>query len=595
VWTYKLFWKLFFVYFALVLGLSCGFLWIVSDWQREFAVDQAAESLATVARSLARTALGQESSSLREAMSREVKALSRETALRAVYFDAQGTLVAGEAVRDENLLQASDVHSAFAGHPGRYEQRLADHTLLHVALPVRSGTSLLGVVRVSRPLDDIDNRLAGVERTIWLFAAAVTGAMGLITYWVLGRIARPLSQLTKVAQALVANDERQLLAIESSDEFGILGDALNQMQKKLAGRVNQLKENTERLATVLGSMVEGVIAVSTSGSILLANEASRELLDMSVPDPVGRSLLEVTRSLPVHAAVVEAQRVTVPVQREFEAVGPTRRVLALRATRLPGEPLPGVMVVLHDISDVRRLENLRREFVANVSHELKTPLASIKAYAETLRIGALHDPEHAAMFVARIEEQAERLHQLILDLLQIARVESGQAAFEIADVDLAHVVEDCLTQYADAAAARQISLIVSPAATPVIVRGDEEGLRTIVSNLLDNAIKYTPPGGSVTVRWRKADPLPVLEVKDTGIGIAPKDQARVFERFFRADKARSREVGGTGLGLSIVKHLALAFGGDVGLESIPHQGSTFRVRLQPGQAMSSLPATTPSS
>jgi two-component system phosphate regulon sensor histidine kinase PhoR len=322
-----------------------------------------------------------------------------------------------------------------------------------------------------------------------------------------------------------------------------------------------------------------VIAVDRDERILLANEASRVLLECTRRDVVARPLLEVTRSRPIHEAVATALRTEQPLQGEFETSAATRRTLAMQVTCLPGQPCPGVVIVLHDVSELRRLENLRREFVANVSHELKTPLASIKAYAETLRLGAIHDDEHNVVFVARIEEQADRLYQLILDLLQIARLESGQELFEITNVPLAGVVEACTKRYADAATAKRISLEVTLPPEPLKVRADEEGLNTILDNLLDNAIKYTPEDGQVTIRWSAENSHVWLEVTDTGIGIAPQDQPRVFERFFRVHKARSRELGGTGLGLSIVKHLAQSFGGTVGIESRVGKGSTFRVKL----------------
>ena len=205
-------------------------------------------------------------------------------------------------------------------------------------------------------------------------------------------------------------------------------------------------------------MAEGVLAVGPDKTILLANDAGRQLLDFATPSPVGRSLLEVTRSRPVHEAAAQAFAQPAPVVTEFDAPGLLRRTLSLRATRLPGEPCPGVMIVLHDMTELRRLENLRRELVANVSHELKTPLSAIKGYAETLRLGAVNDPEHNLHFVRRIEEQADRLHELILDILQIARVESGQESFELTNVPVAELIEQCAEQFAELAAAKQIQL-----------------------------------------------------------------------------------------------------------------------------------------
>ncbi|MCI0361675.1 MAG: cell wall metabolism sensor histidine kinase WalK [Planctomycetaceae bacterium] len=418
---------------------------------------------------------------------------------------------------------------------------------------------------------------------LWTSAALTISFGGLATWACIQRIIQPLSELTRHARAASASGDGQTATIDSRDELGVLATAFNSMQRDLARRVDQIQENNERLQTILGSMVEGVLAVGPDKRILMANDAGRELLDFATPKPVGRSLLEVTRMRPVHEAVGRALTSAAPVETEFDSPGAQRRTISLRATRLPGEPCPGVMVVLHDLSELRRLENLRRELVTNVSHELKTPLSAIKAYAETLRMGAVHDPEHNLDFVQRIEEQADRLHELILDILQIARMEQGQETFEIVPVNLAELIEGCAQQFSDAAAARQVTLNVELPPQHATALADEEGARTILDNLVDNALKYTPAGGRVTIRCRLSDDQATLEVEDTGIGIAEKDQERIFERFYRVDKARSREVGGTGLGLSIVKHLAQAFDGSVSLTSQLGRGSTFRVTL-PRQA-----------
>ena len=418
---------------------------------------------------------------------------------------------------------------------------------------------------------------------LWTSAGLTILFGGLATWACIRRIIEPLSELTRHARAASASGEGVVTALNSPDELGVLATAFNSMQRDLARRVDQIQENNQQLQTILSSMVEGVLAIGPDRTILMANDAGSELLDFVTPKPVGRSLLEVTRMRPVHEAVSRALAGTAPVETEFDSTGAKRRTLSLRATRLPGEPCPGVMVVLHDLSELRRLENLRRELVTNVSHELKTPLSAIKAYAETLRMGAVHDPEHNLAFVQRIEEQADRLHELILDILQIARLEQGQETFEIVPVRLAEVIEACTHQFADAASAKKIALEVEMPPADVTVLADEEGARTILDNLIDNALKYTPAGGRVTIRCVLTDANATLEVEDTGIGIAPKDQDRVFERFFRVDKARSSEVGGTGLGLAIVKHLAQSFDGSVSLTSQPGRGSTFRVTLPRGQ------------
>jgi two-component system phosphate regulon sensor histidine kinase PhoR len=420
-------------------------------------------------------------------------------------------------------------------------------------------------------------------------AGGVAIVCGAVAIWFcVQRIVEPLADLSEQARAVRASDQPPPPGIDQRDELGLLAGAFNQMQRDLDERHDQIQQNNQQLQAVLGTMTEGVLAVSPDQTILLANEAGRQLLDFVTRQPLGRPLLEVTRARPVFSAVQKALATTTPVETEFDAPGVSRRTLMLRATRLPGTPCPGVMVVLHDMTELRRLENLRRELVANVSHELKTPLAAIKGCAETLRLGAVNDPEHNLHFVRRIEEQADRLHSLILDILQIARLESGQETIELADVRLGEVIEQVREQFAEMAAAHQVSLTAEQPPHDLTVRADGDGVRTILSNLIDNALKYTPPGGSVTIRAVSDEAYATLEVADTGMGIAEKDQERIFERFYRAEKARSRELGGTGLGLSIVKHLAQAFGGNVSVTSQPGNGSTFRVQL-PRRGISEAP------
>jgi two-component system phosphate regulon sensor histidine kinase PhoR len=247
---------------------------------------------------------------------------------------------------------------------------------------------------------------------------------------------------------------------------------------------------------------------------------------------------------------------------------------------LPGHPCPGAVLVLHDVTELRRLEQLRREFVANVSHELKTPLTSISAYAETLLDGAVDDAEHNRIFLMRIEEQAERLQGLIIDLLALARLDADDSPYELAPVDIGPVLTASVQAHQAVAEAKRVQLEIHPPADELQVFADPEGIRTIIDNLLDNALNYTPAGGQVSVRWTPDADCLQIEVADTGIGIAKEHQARIFERFFRIDKARSRELGGTGLGLAIVKHLCQVFGGSISVTSQMGQGSTFIVRLQ---------------
>jgi two-component system phosphate regulon sensor histidine kinase PhoR len=414
---------------------------------------------------------------------------------------------------------------------------------------------------------------------LWLLGTVSIALGGVITWFAVKRMMQPLVELSQYVRAVGGTDTSPSTAIAHRDELGALAGVFDRMQRDLAERRDQMEDHAERLQTVLSSMAEGVLAVGPDKLILLANEAARQLLDFATPDSHGRSLLAVTRARPVYDVIAQALASPAPVMKEFDAPGPIRRKLALRATRLPGDPCPGVVVVLHDMTELRRLESLRRELVANVSHELKTPLAAIKGYAETLRLGAINDQDHNLHFVRRIEEQADRLHKMILDILQLARVESGQESFEYRDVSVANLLQQCSEQFAAASVAKQVELSIQPPPPSLSIYADEEGVQTILSNLVDNAIKYTSSGGRVSVGASEQDSFVALEVADTGVGIPEQHLERVFERFYRVDKARSSELGSTGLGLSIVKHLTQAFGGNVSVISQAGRGSTFRVEL----------------
>lgn len=393
------------------------------------------------------------------------------------------------------------------------------------------------------------------------------------------QLRKPLRRLTMACQQV----SQSTTAVEgwpiARDEIGDLSREFLEMFRSVHVRESKLRDQNNRLETVLGSMVEGVLAVDANQVVLLANRTVRTLLDIRVDHVVGRPLLEVTRNRSLDESFSRAIDSPEPISAEIEVVGPSRRLLNLQANRLPGTPSPGVVMVLHDVTDLQRLENLRREFVANVSHELKTPLAAIRAYAETLQLGGVNDIDNRDYFLRQITDQSDRLHELILDMLQIARMEDGQEVFEITDVDVAQIVEKCVDAQRDPAIAKNISLTCQPSGLPLAVRADEEGLRTILGNLIDNAIKYSSAGGAVTVAWRRIDEQVEISVEDRGIGIPEQALERIFERFYRVDKARSREMGGTGLGLSIVKHLTQSFGGDVGVESEVDRGTRFHVTL----------------
>lgn len=595
MWSSYLFWKLFLVYVGLNIVLSMGFLMVVTSAHRREIneqVDQRLTDTAIVLRSHVEslltvaidehTDLSERTARLAELQSL-VQRLAVETTTRMTIVQPDGTVLA-DSERDPTvmlnhsnrpeLIQASQQRTGTATR--RSPKLQVD--MRYIVLTIDQNNAPIAIVRVAMQIETINQRVAAIQRFLGMFALLFGVAAAALTYLIVGRITEPLAQLTERAQAIAAGLDDNAVPVQSDDEIGRLADSFNQMQSELSRRFGQLRESNERMATVLGSIDEGILAISADQKVILANDASATLLELPNKN-MGRPLLEVARNRALQEVVTECLNSGGPIQTEIVTSGQTRRECAVRATCLPGEPPPGVVVVLHDISELRRLENLRQDFVANVSHELKTPLASIKAFAETLRLGAINDADNNMRFVSRIEEQAKRLHRLILDMLQIARVESGTETFEITQVSIKHVMDSCLAHYAATAERNKIGVIVQPPDQPVYASADEDGLRTICDNLVSNAIKYTGQNGTVTVRWRAHDGMAEIEVQDTGIGIRAEHHSRIFERFYRVDKARSREVGGTGLGLSIVKHLAQAFGGTVQMSSEEGKGSLFKVQL----------------
>ena len=357
------------------------------------------------------------------------------------------------------------------------------------------------------------------------------------------RVVVPVNEITVAVDRFLASDrnatEPARLSPSSAEAFPRrLVSAYEAMSRRATARIIELErwrdsldQNNQQLAIVLEAMVEGVIAVDAQERILLAN-------------------------------------------------GAAIRVLAAVMSRLPGELNSGAVLVLHDVTDLRRLESLRHDFVSNVSHELKTPLAAISAYSEILLDGALEDSDNNRSFVTRIGEQADRLHTLILELLELARMESDEPAFDLTAIDVSEILNECIDEHQNVAKSKSLLLETQAPTDPLWGLADEESLRTVADNLLDNAINYTPSGGRIVVRWKRDVDGIVIEIEDNGVGIAKENQARIFERFFRVDKARSREVGGTGLGLSIVKHHCQVFGGQVRVTSQLGKGSTFTVRLR---------------
>ncbi len=584
----KLFWKLFLIYAAFQLATVIAFAMLVSAWQEKQAVSEKEIRLHNAAVILRRQ-LRDDFATPTANLTTLVPELAQETKMRLTLVRMDGDVLADSEENPaamenhknrKELLEAAQLGE---GSSQRLSPTLKVPMLYYAVRVDDPAQQPLGMVRVAVPLAEVQAEISEIEQTLWLVAAGVSLCGLVMTYFVVGRALVPIQTLTTAVNEMAAGRYLQRVNIVGQDELGMLGQSFNRMGSEIEARESQLRDAADRMSVVLGGMVEGVIAVDDQKRILFANDAAGGLFHFDPQESVGQRLNPDLNPM-LHQLVQDSFSATngnSPDVRKVEintSVG-SSRALAVNAARLPGVPCPGIVFVMHDVTELRRLETLRQEFVANVSHELKTPLSAILAYAETLRRGALSDPTHSRRFVTQIEQQANRLHDLIQDMLSLARIEAGHAPFEITTLDLSKLVPDCLEDHADQARAKNITLAMDTDQPAVSVRADDEALREILSNLVINAIKYSGEGGTVRVGWKSGPECVTLEVADNGIGIPAEHQSRVFERFYRVDKARSRELGGTGLGLSIVKHLTQMMGGAVSLESQPGMGSTFRVEL----------------
>ena len=411
---------------------------------------------------------------------------------------------------------------------------------------------------------------------------AVVVAIALAPGWLLARrFVRPLLELTEGANRIAEGEYGHQIHAGVWGESRLLARTFNQMSQRLEAQFQQLEADRQQLRTILGGMIEGVVAIGPGQRVLFSNDAAGHMLEFNPQTAVGRPLWEVSRQPQLQDLLAKALKGSEPYREEFEWTGPTARQMAVYVAPLISDRAPGAILVLNDITELRRLERLRRDFVTNVSHELKTPLSVIKACIEALLDGAVDDLEARRPFLEQIHEQGERLHALILDLISLARIESGESILDFQPLAIDQAVADCLDRHRVRAEGKRIALQALPVRPDeeMLVLADDEALSQVLDNLVDNAVKYTQNGGEIRVSWGREGNRIQLQVEDNGPGIPERDLPRIFERFYRVDKARARELGGTGLGLAIAKHLVQAMNGSIRARSQVGRGTTFTVVL----------------
>ena len=420
---------------------------------------------------------------------------------------------------------------------------------------------------------------AAVRHSLWLAAAGIFVITVVVSFTFSLLFSSRINRVKRFAERAAAGDFTPLQRAAAGDELADLADAVGGMVAQLGQTIHTLTDERNQSAAILGSMVEGVAVVGGDERILYCNQAFEQILELPQGSSQGKKLVEGLRQ----ADLVTAVRQVLPggdeVTGEVEVGTVRRRSFSVTAAPVRAAEASSAVLVLHDITELRRLERVRRDFVANVSHEFKTPLTAIQGFAETLLGGALDDKANRKRFVEIIREHARRLARLTDDLLKLSRIEAGRLDLESRPVSVAGLVNGCVETARPNAESRGLRIVVElPEGLPP-VRGDAVQLDEVLQNLIDNALQYTPSGGRIDVTAYSNGHEVIFTVADTGIGIPESDLERIFERFYRVDAARSREAGGTGLGLSIARHIVDAHGGRIWVESAVGQGSRFRFSI----------------
>lgn len=508
------------------------------------------------------------------------KGLGRETGIRVTIIDRSG-VVLGDSEHDpatmENHGQRPEVRAALEIGNGESRRRsdTVGYETLYVAVPITEGDRVLGIARVALPIAEINQATEGIARAIGLGGlVAIALAVGLALL-IARSVVGPVEELTRAAGRMAEGDLDQRVGVYSRDEVGRLSRAFDLMADRLQSTIRTISSERNTLSTVLSTMADGILIVDRKGRVVQANRAAAALLGAPAPAMEGRSFVEVLRDHELSTVLERCLREAAPSSGTAE-VGPSRRFLRIVATPLQ-KGQEGALALLQDLTEIRRMETVRRDFVANVSHELRTPLASLKALVETLEDGAIVEPEAARDFLSKMHVEVDGLAQMVTELLELSRIESSRVALSFEPEEVEPLVRGAVDRLAAQADRASLKLSVQLPADLPRVSADRERIQQVLVNLIHNAIKFTPTGGEIVVgALRRGDQVHVW-VADTGVGIPPDALPRIFERFYKAD--RSRSGGGTGLGLAIARHVVEAHGGRIWAESAEGKGSTFTFSL----------------
>ncbi len=513
--------------------------------------------------------------------------VSKEGNTRITIIEPDGKVLydsSNEAGNMANHAKRPEVIQAFSGSPSvvtRYSTTLSQR-LIYAAVPVPGENGKNYVLRTAVSFKSVDEAIASAERQITLAFILVTSFVAVFSIIIVRRLARPIEQMRVSAAQIAAGNLNVKLPVPSGGSIRELALSMNNMAEQLKSRIAQITREKNERDAMFASMTEGVIAVDLKGIILDINPAASKIFDLSA-DVVGLSFYGVIRNTELQAFLEQIIKERKPIESEFTFYGTMERHIRIKGTviRMDGDNISAVLIVLSDFTRIKKLENFRRDFIADVSHEIKTPLTALKGAVETLQEGAINEPESAAKFMDIISRHSDRLNALVRDILSLSELERKTSSEEMdfGVVKIAGPVTGAVELCKDRANSKSISLKLTEPIGDFKVKGDAQLLEQATLNLIDNAIKYNPPGTKIHVSVIASGKDILISVADDGCGIAMEHLPRLFERFYRVDKARSRKLGGTGLGLAIVKHIAQLHKGSAEVQSTVGKGSIFTIRL----------------
>lgn len=518
---------------------------------------------------------------------------TKEAETLKTYADSRVTFIAGDGTvlgdsdhspetmdNHGNRIEVVEAHKTGVGRAIRYSDTLKEN-LLYVAIAADPSDPNSNIIRLAMSLKEVDKSINQLWTVLIVGLLILFIIAAFISYRIALSLTRPLEQITKVAQRIKQLDYKARVKVRKQDEVGELGHAINAMAESLEVQMTRIRQNESQLESVLDNMINGVMMIDPTGKIVLMSRRAEEILGFSARELVGRNYAEAKQQYELSQLIQEALASREHIREEITFYFPEERLLELNLVPINQEnnEFSGLLLVLQDVTAIRRLERMRSEFVANVSHELKTPIAAVKGFAETLLGGAVNDEETARSFLQIIFDESDRLNRLIGDILALSKIESKRVPLYFSPVELDSFMTKTVTMMETEAARKSIKLDLKME-NGLYVEADEDRLRQIMMNVIANGINYTPEGGKVSVNIKSIDEDHIrIQISDTGIGIPKKDLPRIFERFYRVDKARSRSSGGTGLGLSIVKHLVELHKGTISVTSEVGMGSTFVIEL----------------